>query len=260
MKEKSTFVKILFSLAGILVFGGLFIASDTPAKTQGTPTVKVANFTYTPDSTSKAKSHNIAFALINPSYASAFRFSGYHPFNDFAKAMSQDVEQIIVARGYSIYGPFSTTDEMVYGDKKNCDLLLYIDIEPDFNIQNVKCNSNYHYIYGGNSYYSYSYSGTIIMNGKINMTVKSMWGEQKLWVKSIPMEQREISIASVKSYSENNFQLPFASSDPGVVNPVVDAMEQYYTSIMMMIYAHLDPEEMADVKKQADEIKKTYQK
>ena len=259
MKNKTLF-KALLSLSGIFIFAAFFIASDTPAKTQQSVTVKVANFSFTPDSTAKPKSQDLAFVLINPSYAESFHYSPYHPFNDFAKAMAQDVEQTIVARGYSIFGPYSTPDEMVYSDKKNSDIILYVDIEPEINLQNVKANQNFHSsLYGGTGYYTYSFSGSMIMSGKINLTAKAVWNQEKLWIKSIPMEQKTIEIASTKTYEVNSLVAAFQNSDPGVVNPVVDAMEQYYTSIMKLIYAHLDPEEMKDVKKQADEIKAKYQ-
>ena len=251
---KKQILRSSLSILGISLFSFLFIYSDTPKSTQVEVPVKIATFTYKPDSLSLPKSQKIGFILISPRYAEEFAFKSYHPFSDFAKAMTNDVNGVIVARGYSIFGPYSTIDEMVLSDKKAADIILYVEIAPELNWQNVHLITHYDYKAQSNTY---KFSGTLNLKGKVNISARSIWGgQQLLWTQSIPIEEREIPINSLKSYALNGQAQPFIVSDAGVVNPVVEALESQYTSIMKLIYSHLDPEQMKAVKLMADDLKK----
>jgi hypothetical protein len=247
-----------YSVLISLIVYFLFIGCDAPSHMGGDGSVKVANFSFVPEHTETPKSHNIAFVLINPSYAPSFYYRSYSPFSDFAKAMGNDVQQLIIARGFSIFGPYTTPDELIYSDKKNSDIILEIDIEPDINIQNVKATPHFKYGLYGTSTYVHTFDGTVIMQGKIDLTAKAVWNNEILWKKSIPLPTKSFEVNSYKKYVDNMFNRTFAANDAGVVNPFVDALEDYYKTVMQTVYAHLDPDEMKDVKKQADEIREKY--
>src|ERR1700734_4022123 len=108
--------------------------------------------------------------------------------------MGNDVEQLIIARGFSIFGPYATPDELVYRDKKNSDILLEISIVPDINLQNAKYKTHFKYGLYGTSTYVYTFDGTVIMQGKIDLTAKAVWNNEILWKKSIPLPTKSFQI------------------------------------------------------------------
>ncbi len=47
--------------------------------------------------------------------------------------MGVDFEELLIAKGYSIRGPFSSYDEVVFRDKQDSDLLMEVEI--NFNVE-----------------------------------------------------------------------------------------------------------------------------
>jgi len=220
-------------------------AAKMPVSTQ----LKVGNFDYTPPMVAGAKSTKIAFALISPSYAPNFQYTDVAPFSDFKKRMEADFEELIIARGYSIRGPFVSRDSMVYSDKEQSDLTLAIELDVNIN----QTTPSPWLIVHRSRQPQFAYQGTIVLSGKVNLTIAEATTGEKLWAKSISLPQQSVTVASERSYANINV-VPV--SDPGIHNPLTVAMEQYYTTIMRTAWGHLEPIEIDNLKSQAKEIKK----
>jgi uncharacterized protein YbaP (TraB family) len=115
---------------------------------------------------------------------------------------------------------------------------------------------------GRNAVYrtEYSYSGFYVLSGKINLVVAEPITKEKLWAKSIPLKQKQINIAP---YYRTTRQLDYSTAftrDAGVMNPMIEALEDYYKQIFTTAWVHLDPSELAALKKEVMEIreKKKY--
>jgi len=265
MKNKK--ITHLLSLIGLVLFAAFFAGSDTQKKLPATTEqVKVGNYDFTPPFTDSAKSSKIAFALINPSFAPTFMWYNIDPFKKFCTSMGADFEELVIARGYSIRGPFASQGDMVYSDKSETDLALEPIIDISLDYSNLKCNTVKHYHFGlyGTSYYTYTYtySGNLIIGGSINLTASETQTMEKLWKKNITLTSQTITIASTKEYNDCSVSTLVADvfGDPGVNNPIVTVLESYYQTIMNTAWKHLDPLEMATLKPQVDKIraKKTY--
>jgi len=104
------------------------------------------------------------------------------------------------------------------------------------------------------SYY-YTFYGSIILSGKVNLIASEPMTREKLWSKSIPLEQQKIDVASILKYDNPNaFNIALAQ-DPGIANPIVDVLEQFYKSVFSTAWNHLDPQELTSLKTQVDEIR-----
>ena len=246
------------SVSILIVFAILFIASATTKKTAVTP-LKVASYDYNPPSAASPKSSNIAFLLLRPLYAKSFQYSGSKVFSDFSKSMSADFNELLTARGYSVRGPYDNYDAIVYSDKKESDLMLEPEIDLSINTANVVWETKHVYKYP-QWYYVYTFKGYMTLSGKVNLVASESISREKLWAKSIPLDQSEIQVSSERSYETPQDFVTAFNTDPGIVNPVITALEEFYESVMTTAWQQLDPNELSTMRKQVEEIreKKKY--
>lgn len=249
----------------LFVYASLFFAS-APAKVATAPApppIKAPNYDYAPPSKSAAKSAQVVFLLVDPAYQEKFQYSSYKIFSDFSKAMSADYNESLTAKGYSVRGPFEYYDQVVYNDKKESDLLLQVEIDFDINPANITWTSFPKYVSGSgrNAVYStaYNYAGYFILSGKVNLVASEPLTKEKLWAKSIPLKQKEVHVTPFYSTDLKSYNTGF-SKDPGVINPMIEALEDYYKQVFNTSWNHLDPNELAPLKKEVLEIreKKKY--
>jgi hypothetical protein len=255
----------VLSFFAVLVYASMFLAS-APAKVATAPVagpIKAPNYDYEPPSKAAAKSAQVVFLLVDPAYQEKFQYSSYKIFSDFSKAMSADYNESLTAKGYSVRGPFEYYDQVVYNDKKESDLLLQVEIDFDINPANITWTSFPKYVSGNgrSAVYvtNYNYAGYFILSGKVNLVASEPLTKEKLWAKSIPLKQKEVHIAPAYATEQKNFAVGF-SRDPGVINPMIEALEDYYKQVFNTSWNHLDPNELSPLKKEVLEIreKKKY--
>jgi hypothetical protein len=142
----------------------------------------VAAYDYTPPESDFTKSKDVSFLLMKPSFVKNFEYIDYAPFQNFAKAMAADYEEMLTKRGYPYIGPVTSYDEIVYADKKNSDLTL--ESELDFNIDGkpFKVN-NGRTLIGNQPYTRYYADGELTISSKINFFVSEPFTHTKIWVK-----------------------------------------------------------------------------
>jgi hypothetical protein len=248
----------------VLVYAGFFWASSSPKVVTNTPPpIKAPSYDYEPPSKAAAKSAQVVFLLVDPAYQEKFAYSSYKIFSDFSKAMSADYNESLTAKGYSVRGPFEYYDQVVYNDKKESDLLLQVEIDFDINASNINWTYTPEWVSGkgARAVYraAYTYSGYFILSGKVNLVAAEPLTKEKLWAKSIPLRQKEVRIAPYYMSPDKTFNVGF-SRDPGVINPMIEALQDYYKQVFNTSWNHLDPNELAPLKKEVLEIreKKKY--
>jgi len=257
--------KNLMAILVVLSYAVLYVASSGPKVTAPppAPTIKAPSYDFEPPQKAPAKSAQVVFLLVDPAYQEKFAYSNYKIFSDFSKAMAADYNESLTAKGYSVRGPFEYYDQVVYNDKKESDLLLQVEIDFDINSSNVNWNSYSEYVSGKGRYATYrtayKYAGFFILSGKVNLVAAEPLTKEKLWAKSIPLKQKQVYIAPVYNTLERSFNIGF-SRDPGVINPMIEALEDYYKQVFNTSWNHLDPNELAPLKKEVLEIreKKKY--
>src|SRR5579864_7271320 len=106
----------------------------------------------------------MVLAFIRPYYAPRFASGGNELFSRFREGLGKDIEAVIIARGFTLKGPFTSLDEVLFGDKKIIDMVITIEIDPEFTAaegswqQHFSIPSNY-----------FTYSGKVSLVGKINI-------------------------------------------------------------------------------------------
>ncbi len=246
--------KVLLTLLSLVLLSS---CGSLPSTTTQQKRV-VKNYDWTPKSTAPAKSADVTLLLVNPKYGKEFKDEKEPIFKKFRKNMGVDFEELLVAKGYTIRGPFNSYDEVVFKDKQDSDLLMEVEI--NFNAEaaqgtlkrskNILASSML-----GKNVYSYFLDGELYLGGKINIILKEPSTSEKLWVKSLPLEDKTVVLKTAKY--ENKRAL---DSAPGYLNPMQEVLDEYYQSSMNKAWKYLEPAELKQLKKQVQAIrkKKTY--
>jgi hypothetical protein len=218
-----------------------------------TPTVNKQTFTfdYSPKTSSKSGSAGMVLAFAEPYYANSFASSSIELFKSFKQSLGNDIEELIISKGFTMKGPYSSIDEMVFEDKKRTDIVIQIEIIPDFSSTEGEWKSNIALI----GQPSYSYIGKTSLVGKINITGIEPLTNEKIWSKSVLIPKEE----NIMIQSSNKYSRPLVGSelyeDAGIYNAVGKALQNQYGGIMDKISAHFSPEEFISLKAQIKELK-----
>jgi len=247
-KEKKMKTKNIYSALTLIVFALLCLGC---AGTKKTTSLLVPDFDFSPPSPVASGSAGIKIALIAPSYLGNFLYSNKPLFTQFRKNMGKDFEEILTGRGYILKGPYEVYDLMTYSDKTECELGL--DIEIDLNIAQTSGgwkNHNRGTLFGG----PYSkYSGTLNLSGKITIAIIETFTRQKLLIKSVPVPQEDITVATEAEHSIGSTGVPI--DDPGVHNPIANSLSTFYKTTMQRGWDMLAKEDLEHVKSQVPVIR-----
>lgn len=210
-------------------------------------------FEYAPKETNKSGSATMVLGMVRPYYAAAFTSSSGELFKSFRNALANDIEELIIAKGFSIKGPYISHDEMIFEDKKRTDVLIQIEIDPRFTAHAGGWKSHFTLTTANRTLYSYS--GTVSLVGKINISGVEPLTNEKIWAKSVAIPNVEnIQINTSNKYERTLNDLELLN-DPGVYNAVGKALMTQYAGIMDKITAHFNVEEFNGLKSQIKELK-----
>jgi hypothetical protein len=208
-------------------------------------------FDYTPKVSNKSGSVGMVLSFIQPYYANTFSSSGVELFRSFRQALGNDIEELIISKGFTLKGPYQAFDEMVFEDKKRTDVTIQIEIVPDFTSSEGSWKESYIPLIGS----SFSYSGKTSLVGKINLTGIEPMTNEKIWSKSVLIPKVE----NILIQTSGKYTRPLESSelyqDAGVYNAIGKALQEQYAGIMDKVAAHFNPEEFSSLKNQIKELK-----
>ena len=74
--------------------------------------------------------------------------------------------------------------------------------------------------------------------------------KEKLWVKSIKLSDKTITVRTKK-----HGNLSGVSNDPGYLNPMTIALDEYYQQSLKTAWNQLEPQELRTLKKQVQELR-----
>jgi hypothetical protein len=235
----------------------LLIVAVTFASCSATKQVAVAKqtftFDYAPKTSNKPGSVGMVQAFVKPYYAQDFTSGSTELFKNFKSAIGNDIEELIIAKGFTMKGPYQSLDEMVFEDKKRTDIVIQIEIVPDFTA--VEGNWQSHNAILGANFTSYSYTGKASLVGKINLTGVEPLTNEKIWSKSVSIP----NVENVEIKTSGKYNRPLQGDeilqDPAVYNAIGKALQEQYTGILAKIEAHFSPEEFGALKNQIKELK-----
>ncbi len=226
----------------------LFVASATPK--QATSKLVIPDYDFAPPSRVEAGSAKIKIALFQPIYPSNFANSTISPFDKFRSGMSTDFEELLTARGYVIKGPYDSYDNMTYSDKTQCELGLIVELALNIKETSGGWKMNLGVYTKGNQ----EYKATLTLSGKVNIYVIETFTKQKLLVRSVNVPQSDLEVTSEGKYELGLTGIPY--KDPGIHNPIANALSGFYKSTMKQAWDLLEEDELKQVQKQVPQIRK----
>lgn len=234
-----------------VVFLSLLLTSCGTTQT-ATVQREVKNFDWTPPTSAPPKSSDLSIILLRPNYAEGFKDSNEPVFKKFAKNMGNDFEEMLVAKGYSLRGPYDSYDEIVFSDKSETDLMLAVTIDFNSELSNgaLKKSISLGAAALGTTAYKYFLDGQIYLGGKINLTIYESMTKEKLWVKSIKLSDKTITVRTKKHDNATGIV-----NDPGYLNPISIALDEYYQQSLKTAWNQLEPQELIALKKQVKELR-----
>ena len=252
MKKTLYFIVVIFSLTLITACG------SAPKVAQKEEARFNPNFDYTPQDRANPRSADITIALLNPVFAGRNPNLRVQPYSTFIENMADDFEEMLIAKGFSLRGPFKNRDEMVYGDKSNSDIALEIRISlKDEGNLKLQKQTNWAQVISKNAPDHYKVSGTFYHFGNIIIEATDPFTGEKFWKKTIALPRKEIMVQGSKTWTGKPTPRQMMTEDIGVYNPTAKALEEYYQEAIKTAYRHIDVNEMKMIKA---EIKKSRKK
>jgi len=235
------------TMLGLVIL--LFSSCGSTGNVVSKPQRHNPNFDYTPPQRENPRSTGITIALINPVFADNDPNKLVPPYSTFIENMADDFEEMLISKGFSLRGPFKTRDEMVYGDKKNSDIALEINIslKEDGQLQLNK-KTNWGQVLDKNASNHYTVSGTFYHFGNINIEATDPFTGEKFWKKTVSLPRKEIITQGVETWTGKPTPTQMLSLDVGIYNPIAKALEEYYQEAIKTAWRHIDIEEMELIK------------
>lgn len=231
----------------------LFVLIGCFKPTQSLTEKKTFTFEYYPKETLPSGSSNMVLAMVKPYYRENFKSGNSELFKNFEFALGKDIEEIIIAKGFNLLGPYDSRDEMIYIDKKKSDIFIQIEIDPRFTAHEGGWKSSFSL--SNSTRVLYKYSGKVSLIGKINISGIEPLTGQKIWAKSVSIPNVEdIPIETSKKYNHilNDLEL---INDPAVYNELGKALAKQYVGILDKITAHFNVQELTSMKSQINDLK-----
>ena len=257
----------------ISLFALLFSCATTQRKTVHEQ-FYIPKFSWTPAARSTQKASDITMAIVSPTYSAnsqtqtvlaQLSAGNIVPifkaplFSNFSSALGKSFQELLVSKGFTIKGPYSSFSYMTYPDKQGSDLAIYPTINLSVDISGVKNKNHEKLVLLSPNRIVYTQEGVITLNGQISLVVFEPLSGAKMWIKNIVLDPITIKCKSTKeSDTPMNGKLNFA--DPGIINPIAQALESYYPKILNTAWTYIDPNEMESIKKKTLTIrgKKVY--
>jgi len=219
------------------------------------PEPYIAEFDYTPDTQAAPNSSGVAFTVSNGSYKTNSKdmlWFTYPQFAELESALKSDLSDILIAKGFSVRGPFGSYDLIPYSDKKNIDMLLVPQVELHIKIKDQK--SEVENIWAAPPVDILT--GNVEVSGKVTVELKEIATLVLMWAKSVPFEEFEFSyrVRNCPFYNEKN-RIVF-DLKPIIMTDVAKGVESQYPKIMAAIASLIDAEEMNVIKEQCQEVRK----
>lgn len=198
----------------------------------------------------------ITFLLINPTITQSIDrlYLKRNPFSTFTKNMGIDFEELMVAKGMLVKGPYESYESVVFSDKNEADLCFEPEIDLQFTGNALKTKLGATNIYGQSiTPASYYYDGNMNLIGKLNLFIYEPHTKVKLWIKSVPLKSEEFYLKSKYRYNGTNIPL----TDPGIWTTINETLNAMYRTALLTSWRHLD---MNELKLKVAEAKKIAEK
>lgn len=279
---------LILLLGGVVAMAAVLNGCATTTVPAQTETLYVPQFSWSPKNTAAAGSARITVAVVNPVYGSSRRWAIQGGFHEFSPQLGVGFEQLLVSKGFTVKGPFDSSSDMTYEDKKESELALEPTLEVSVQLASLTWNVAGYSGNGGsvvlavmahNATPVYEPSGEVVIGGRVMLVVFEPLTGEKLWVKNVMIPEKTISFTGTKGYEQYGLYgqqfVPMDASffpvsdadvgheldvnllkDPGIETPIAKALETYFGQILDTADKYVDVAEMKGLEGQSNEIRK----
>lgn len=251
-------------MKGLMLVITSVLAVFTQCATTSTPppNVYVPRFDFTPPAESSTRSAGLTFALVNTTYSEHHPWTMSSPFDLFASNMSNDFQEMLLGRGFSIKGPFSTYDHMTFPDKQDSDLVLIptLDVRVDFQNVDIRTSLVQSILAPGNNLAG-RVQGVAVVRSQLTLVAREPLTMENMWIKNLSVDNSSVSWVTDNSYTYDpdagvaNITLEMLLRDQGFVRAFGPEIERVYDQLLTQAWNQIDPDEMRMVAREAQELK-----
>jgi hypothetical protein len=205
--------------------------------------------------------------IVNPAYKeieeSALRERIYSKVGrGFSASMGVDMDKIIVAKGMTSKGPYTSLEDVTYSDKKVSDLTLAPKVYIATDIKYGKWETEYGYNQEGQYITRSKRRFDMKIGGWVSFAMQEPMSGQKMWVKKLDMEEITMSgeeyAESRRQYDTKGRYTGYSEKETmydGRIDTMADALKQMYPIIMQKCWTYIDAEEILSLKDKVKEIR-----
>ena len=244
-------MKTVIALSVCLVLTGCHTISPTMIQK---PEKYQAAFDYTPPTEARSPhSADVTFTIANPTYKTrnSLMWFASEQFAKLHGTLKQDLQKILVTRGFGIRGPYSSRDLIPYQDKKEIDLYLVPTLDLYANVKVLKQEWNSVWV----SNPTLILTGNVVVGGNLKIELKEIVTDELVWVKIIPIKDSSFPYTGYKRWQKGS-KTGTIYNQTSIYNEMAKNLEQQYPEMMGTLNKLIDPEEMKILESQAMELKK----
>ena len=189
-----------------------------------------------------------------------------------SRSFGVDLQKVIVAKGMTTMGPYSSYDEVVYSEKKTSPLMLAPTVEMKVSVTYFGPATKTTGISQALAYeHRMSRDFQMTVTGYLTLMLVESMSREKMWIKKLEFDQ--VTLQGVEQWEA----VPEYTPTYGLFGEVTgrkltgwhegqmvydgkpevlaNAVESFYQSVMEKCWALIDPAEIVDIKAQAEEIR-----
>lgn len=232
----------------------LLIGSASPKK--AIPKMSVI-FDHAPKGAAAPGSAGISIGLIKPYYAEKYKKAeNVDLFTRYRDGLAGDIQELLLAKGFTMKEPYDNLADMTYTDKKTTQLILDIRISPDIDTRSLTTveTGSLASALLADSRKAYRFKGTVSFGGRIELIAYEPMTHERLWTKSAELpQQNNIEVQTVDAYYQVTYEELL--DDVGFYNPISQAMQKSYETVLTKMENYIDVEEFKALLPQVKELK-----
>jgi hypothetical protein len=249
--------KHLMSLLIVAFASALLLGS---ASTKAIPKMTFT-FDHAPKGAAAPGSVGISLGFIKPYYADEYKdYNAIDLFKRYQAGLSGDVQELLLAKGFTMKEPYDNLADMTYTDKKAVQLILEIRILPNIDTKNLKAIGSglLASALTGDKRVAYRFEGAISLGGRIELTAYEPMTREKLWAKSAELPpQDNIQVQTAHAYYSAT--VLGLMEEPGFYNPIGQGLQKSYETVLNKMENYIDVEELKALLPQIKELKSRKQ-
>jgi hypothetical protein len=221
--------------------------------------------------TTRPASVRFTVAIVEPAYKEAISQTYSRVVKSFSGSIGTGLDQILVAKGMTTKGPYTSLDELPYPDKKNSNLTLTETVFIQA-VEQADSKGARGYAQSSNTYYTNSQGRNVlceVTSGKLTVDVwltfelREPLSNEKMWIKRLDLGTMERSYqVGVEKYMYQDPGNPWVQQwrlGEEQFNTKPDALagilNEAYPKIMNSAWIYLNTEELLKLNEKVTEIR-----